>query len=244
MQSHTERFRRSKKMAETTRYPCPPYATYSAFINFLNKLRDTQVPGRIDPSVFGNASGSISYSVIAALKSLKLIAADGTPVPDFVALVRASDDDRKPLLNDAMKSAYPTLSGGGFSLANATASQFDEHIRLNYEAKGSTVDKVASFFIAAAQYAEIPISDLIKARKAASSSASSNKSKRQRSADSANGGGGMPNGQQTHTMSDKALEYKLVDLMKEDDVGTDERAAIWVLIQYLARRPKNTATDE
>ena len=52
----------------------PPYATFASFITFLNKLRETQVPSRIDPSVFGNASGSLSYSIIAALKSLKLLA--------------------------------------------------------------------------------------------------------------------------------------------------------------------------
>ena len=64
----------------------PPYATFPSFINFLNKLRDSSVPGRIDPSVFGNASGSISYSVIASLKYLKLIDDDGLPSSKFVEL--------------------------------------------------------------------------------------------------------------------------------------------------------------
>ena len=71
----------------------PPYSTFSAFINFLNKLRDTGVETRIDPSVFGNVSGTISYSIISTLKFLKLIDESGTPSPQFIALVNASDEE-------------------------------------------------------------------------------------------------------------------------------------------------------
>jgi hypothetical protein len=70
-------------MNEKAKQIKPPYATFGSFIGFLNKLRDTTIPNRIDPSVFGNASGSISYSVIAALKSLGLIDEAGTPSSTF-----------------------------------------------------------------------------------------------------------------------------------------------------------------
>ena len=42
-------------------------------------------------------------------------------------------------------------------------------------------------------------------------------------------------------MSNAAMEYKLVDLMKEPDVGEDEKAAIWTLIQYLTRKKPKAA---
>src|SRR5262245_25738049 len=89
-----------------------PYATFSAFINFINKLREVGIPSRIDPSVFGKASGSISYSIIAALKSLKLIEADGTPRPNFKSFVNSQDDERKIMMGVILREGYPTLWDG------------------------------------------------------------------------------------------------------------------------------------
>ena len=228
-------------MADKPKNQSPPYATFASFITFLNKLRDTQVPSRIDPSVFGKASGSLSYSIIAALKSLKLIGADGVPSSEFITFVRASDDDRKAMMQSILKAGYPTLWSGSIDLASATAGQFDEHIRQEYDVKGSTVDKVATFFISAAKFAELTISPHLAARKPTASSASSGKSKRQRKAAEGEGDGG--NGSSSppppaNTMTDKALEYKLVDLMKDDAIGDEERSAIWTLIQYLTRKGK------
>lgn len=238
-------------MAEKGKNQAPPYATFASFINFLNKLRETQVPSRIDPSVFGNASGSLSYSIIAALKSLKLISAEGVPSTDFVTFVKADDEARKPLMQNILKAGYPTLWNGAIDLTGATAGQFDEHIRQEYDAKGSTVDKVATFFIAAAKYADLAISPHLAARKPTASSASSGKSKKQRKAgdDGDNGNAPAPAPTPPAPMTDKALEYKLVDLMKDEDVGDEERSAIWTLIKYLTRkgkaaRPINPSDDD
>ena len=167
-------------MAETPKRPAPPYASFASFITFINKLRDTGVPARIDPSVFGNASGSLSYSIIAALKALKLIESNGTPTAPFVSLVKAGDEQRKPLIREILRTGYPSLWDGNIDLETATGGQFDEHIREEYDAKGTTVDKVATFFIAAASYADLPLSLHLKARKPTASSASSRKSAKQR----------------------------------------------------------------
>jgi hypothetical protein len=229
-------------MAEITKYPCPPYATFSPLLNFLNKLRETQVPSRIDPSVFGNASGSLSYSIIATLKVLKLIATDGTPTVVFMALVEADDETRKGLLREALPAAYPTFFDGSFDIKKATAGQFDEHIRDRYDAKGSTIDKVASFFIAAANFADVEISQLIKDRKPISSSATSGKSRKQRKqareengAGAANTGGAVVN---PPAAASQPLEYQLVDLLKDDNITDEATTAIWTLVQFLATKKK------
>jgi hypothetical protein len=224
-------------MAELQKYPCPPYATFAPFINLSNKLRDTQVPSRIDPSVFNNASGSLSYSVIAALKSLKLIAADGTPSASFVEFVKADDEHRKMLMREALPNAYPTFFDGTFDIGRATAGQFDEHLRQRYEAKGSTVDKVASFFIAAADYSDLMVSQLVKDRKPTSSSPLSGKSKKQRK---------QVQEQVTviplqqpppaPPVTEKALEYKLVDLMSEALDKPDVMSAIITVVTFLKAR--------
>jgi Family of unknown function (DUF5343) len=229
-------------MAEKSKKATPPYATFSSFINFINKLREGIIPSRIDPSVFGNASGSVSYSIIASLKTLKLISSDGTPAEAFNSFVKASDEDRRPMMKSILKIGFPTLWGDSINVSTTSAGQFDEHIREEYDAKGSTVDKVAAFFISAAKYAEVELSPHLKARKSTASSASSGKSKRQRKTADLDGNGNGNAAPQTPpatSMSDKALEYKLVDLMKEEGVGNEERNAIWTLIQYLTAKGKS-----
>lgn len=224
-------------MAEKGKAMAPPYASFSAFMNFLNKLRDTSIPSRIDPTVFGNASGSVSYSIIAALKSLKLIDGEGAPSGRFVELVNASDDDRKSIMETVVRGGYPTLFGDGINVEKATAGQLDEHIRQTYDASGSTVDKVAAFFIAAAVYAGIGLSHHIKARKATAVSASAGKSKKQRRADTDHVDEVPAFVPITPPMA-KELEYQLIDLMKEDGIGDEERNAIWALVRYLTAKKK------
>lgn len=227
-------------MTEKTKNPAPPYAAFPSFLNFINKLRDTQVPSRIDPSVFGNASGSLSYSIIAALKSLKLIRADGVPEQAFVDLVQADDEARKALMMNVLAAGYPTLSRGDINIRTTTAGQFDEHIREAYDAKGSTVDKVATFFIAAAKYSGLEISPHLAARKPTASSASSGKSKRQRKADTGSNDGPPPPPPPTPQAQAKALEYQLIDLMKQDGIGEDESSAIWTLVRFLTSKNKGS----
>lgn len=240
-------------MAEKTANHSPPYATFASFVTFLNKLRETQVPSRIDPSVFGNASGSLSYSIIAALKSLKLISAEGVPTLAMIEFVKATDDDRKILMQDILKVGYPTLWNGSIDLASTTAGQFDEHIRQEYDVKGSTVDKVAAFFIAAAKFSDYSISTHLAARKPTASSASSSKSKKQRKVediDTGDTGGGSK-----HTplpvMTEKALEYRLVDLMSDAMNDAEVMQAIIKVVTFLKARdaakknaPTKTATDQ
>src|SRR5690606_9083754 len=106
----------------------------------------------------GNASGSMIYSVIASLKFLNLIDESGTPSPQFIQFVKAQDNERPKLLREIVKQGYPTLFNGELDLTNITAGQFDAHIRDQYDVSGSTIDKIAAFFIAAAKAAEIPLS--------------------------------------------------------------------------------------
>ncbi|MET4387662.1 hypothetical protein ABIB73_003419 [Bradyrhizobium sp. F1.4.3] len=223
----------------------PPYATFSAFISFINKLRDTTVPSRVDPSVFGNASGSLAYSIIASLKYLKLINDNGSPTQDFIALVKASDDARPALWKKIMVAAYPSLLSGEVDLTTITAGQFDEHLRKEYNVQGSTVDKVALFFVAGAKLADIPLSGLLLARKPVATSTAAKKSVKQRKRPDAGDDeneDGEPDPPPPQTQ--KALEYQLIDLMSEPDIDGDVKNSIWSLVQYLTARKAKKASGE
>ena len=223
----------SDLMSDVPKRMSPPYATFGSFISFLNNLRDTTMPQRIDRSVFGNASGSIIYSVLAALRSLNLIDDVGTPSSDLVDLVNASDEDRKPLLRKILRAGYPTLFNGQINLAAVTAGQFDEHIRNEYDLKGSTIDKIAAFFIAAATTAEIPISPHLKGRRATSPSSSSKKSAKQRK---------KSEGDVRHNLivqpdtqiqsSSKKVSELLLEHFDPNEMTDEQQSAIWILLKY------------
>lgn len=228
-------------MPDNEKKPAPPYATFSSFINFFNKLRDTAIPSRIDPSVFGNASGSLIYSVIASLKSLKLISEEGEPSENFINFANADDDARKAIMSDIVTKGYPTLFNGTLDVSKATSGQLDEHIRTELNASGSTVDKVAAFFIAAAKLGEIELSPQIMTRKPIASSASSGKSKRQRKSSKSENGNLPPPPPPAPKMTEKALEYRLVDLLTEASGDQDVVDAIIKVVTFLKMKPM---TDE
>jgi hypothetical protein len=224
-------------MAEKPKVQTPPYATFGSFMNFINKLQETGVPNRIDPTVFGNASGSISYSILASLKALKLIDTEGVPSQHFINFVHASDEERKEMMKDILRDGYPLLWSERIDLKSATAGQFDDLFRSEFELKGSTIDKVAAFFISAAKYAEVPISPHIAKRKPIASSNTSKKSSRQRkkAEDQFTPEPPPASGKPPAEDSQKPLEYQLIDLMSAPDIEEDVKDSIWNLVQYLMR---------
>ncbi|GAA0605691.1 DUF5343 domain-containing protein [Thalassospira tepidiphila] len=228
-------------MVESQSSKSVPYATFSSFINFSNKLREEGVPNRIDKTVFGAASGSVIYSTISALKSLDLIDENGVPSLKFIDFVTSTDEERKQKLKDILRVGYASLWDGSINLETASAGQFNDHLRDVYDVKGSTIDKSAAFFISAANFAEIPLSSQLKARKPIASSSSSKKSSKQRKKNNGNDPKADSELPAQPVVPEKPLEHQLVDLMTEDDLDADVKDAIWKLVQYLtAKRAKSS----
>lgn len=230
-------------MVDKAKKISPPYATFPSFISFSNKLRETGVPSRIDRSVFGNASGSLVYSVLSSLTSLKLIDEEGTPTQRLIEFVNAPDEARPKLLRQIIIEGYPTLFESGMDLTNITAGQFDDHIRGEFDVAGSTIDKIASFFLAAAKAADIPISKHLEKRTPIASSPSSKKSVQQRKkVENHAVEQEPPPPPPPPIISEKALEYRLVDLMT-DAAGDDEvMNAIIKVIMFL--KTKNAQNQQ
>jgi len=126
-----------------------------------------------------------------------------------------------------------------------TAGQFDEYMRSEYGLEGSTIDKIAAFFISAAKMAEIPLSAHLANRKPIASSSTSKKSAKQRKKED----GGEPAAKSAAAeppappASQKALQYQLIDLMAEPDVDDGVKQSIWALVQYLMAREAKKGSD-
>lgn len=235
-------------MTEKHKKQPPPYATFPSFINFFNRLRETGIPNRIDPSVFGNASGSLIYSMLSSLKSLNLISEDGMPSAEFKEFVIAKDTERPELLKKIIERGYPTLFNSDLDLTNITAKQFNDHFREEHDVAGSTIDKIATFFLAAAKFAKIPISKHLENRTPIASSPSSKKSPKQRKNKESNGQNQPPPKlTDPSQITETALEYRLVDLMSEAADNPEVMNAIIAVITFLKTKDiptKDTNTEE
>lgn len=221
---------------ETSRIAAP-YASYRSFINFINTLGETTVPSRIDRSVFGKMSGGAAYSILASMKALKLIDEQGVPQEILIRLVDSGGEERKIVLKEILEAGYPSFWDGSINLKHTTPGQFDEHVREHFAVRGSTVDKVAAFFLSAAEEAGIDISAHLKNRKPTAPSSSSRKSQKARKTgigDNSETDPGGTGNEAPPAADPKKLTYQLVDLLKLPDVNNDVKQAVWTLVQFLS----------
>lgn len=148
---------------QSTKIVPPAYVSFTAFVNFINKLRETVVPHRIDRSLMGNQSGSLISALIAALKFFELVDDSQRPTPLMHQLVKASDEERKLIYGQMFENGYATILGDpNFNLASATTAQLTEKFR-EAGVSGSTVAKCVALFLSLAKAASITVSHHIKA---------------------------------------------------------------------------------
>jgi hypothetical protein len=123
------------------------------------------VPSRIDKSVFVGQSGGIQSQLMAGLKFLNLITEDGTPTAALKAIAVSDDRARKEALQQILKAAYADLFK--MDLTAITSAQLYEQMGKEYSCSGETREKAIRFFLAAVQYAGLPLGRLLLQAKAA-----------------------------------------------------------------------------
>jgi hypothetical protein len=133
--------------------PVPPYASFTTIQNLIVRMEKHGVPRRVDPSYLVGMAGGTQNQVTHALKSMGLIDEDRVVNPALSKLVK-HPEERPRLVGDILRERYPRLVGLGL---NATRGDLDTALHA-YGLNGATARKAASFFIAAAKYAELPLS--------------------------------------------------------------------------------------
>lgn len=138
-----------------TRKPVPAcYVSFRTFLGVLDALR-SDMPKRIDRSVFPSFSGSAQSQLIGALRFLGLIDEEGITQPIFDRLVH-DEAHRAEILREILEERYaPILE---MDLTKATPKQLQEAMQSHYSFRGSTLEKAVSFFLQASVYAGIPVS--------------------------------------------------------------------------------------
>lgn len=148
------------KQNEETKGPLPPYLPFKTLKGFIEKLKETTVPERIDSSLLRTYSGSMSRQLIAALKFLGLIEEGGVITPSLSILVSAYNSPSWPdtfakVLRDAYQEVISDLR-----LEIATRAQLDERFRA-CGVDGETLQKCIAFYVAAMQSAGSKLSPFI-----------------------------------------------------------------------------------
>src|SRR4030043_2252537 len=153
----------------------PPYVSYRTFRNFIDGLQQ-RVPSPIDRSYWGDTlSGSTGTQLMAALRFLGLIDANGKPTEQLKPLVLARGEPRAQLLRSVTSQAYSFVLKSSIDIENATYSQLEEVFHNAFQITDDVSRKCVKFFIALSGDAGMPISPFITKRTRAAHSGTGTK---------------------------------------------------------------------
>lgn len=131
--------------ADSPRRQLPPYLTLKIFAGFIEKLKETTVPDRIDGSVLKTYSGSTAATISGALKFFGLIEEGGTTTKELVELSNAYNTATWPeTLKPIVVKAYAPIVKD-LKLENATPQMLAEKFR-DSGAEGEVLEKCVRFF--------------------------------------------------------------------------------------------------
>lgn len=132
----------------------PPYISFKTVTNLLDRLKDEGMPPQLDRSLLGGSEG-YKTQVLAALKVLGFIGPNGELLTTLRDLVNADPEGRREGMKTVIERLYPEPVRLG--TINATQHQLEEAFR-QYGIGGDTLRKSVAFYLKAAEFAGIPVS--------------------------------------------------------------------------------------
>lgn len=214
----------------------PPYISFSTLMTFLNEMKVNGIPPQIDRSVLTRFSGGVQNQLMLALRSLGLVDGENAPTPQLAKLVAAYETDSfKDVLRPIIKTTYPYVFD--LDLMTATPSMFAKAFSDNLSAKEDVLRKCRTFFLQAVKAAEIPVGPRIETAKFPRAKSPNTRSKPRPKKDEDAGAPPVPKHDPTppqhQQISEKALEYRLVDLMSEAAGNPEVMTSIINVITFL-----------
>lgn len=135
----------------------PPYISFKTLTGFLQKLKESTVPGRVDSSVLRSYAGSVARQLVLALKYLQLLDSESNTTERLKRLVAAyGTPSWKEELGKLVIEVYqPTI--GKLDLISGTHQQLLEAFRTT-GADGIVLERAVTFFLAAVKEAGVTVS--------------------------------------------------------------------------------------
>lgn len=146
---------------EISRKRLPPYVSYRTFRHFIDGLQQ-RVPSRIDRTYWGDTlSGSTGTQLMAALRFLGLIDANGKPTAQLTPLVAAKGNEREELLRGIVITAFSFVLGGPMDPQSATYGELRDFFHQTFQLTDDVGRKCIKFFVEMASDAGINLSPFI-----------------------------------------------------------------------------------
>jgi len=139
-----------------------PYLSYRTFKTFLDSLRVSGLPTRVDRSMMASKSGSTQALLLSTIRFLGLISENGIPTAELEKLINSHGQDRQEKWRAIVKRSYPQLFTAQFDLERATTREVEEVFEKEGVTSQETVRKCVTFFSLAARDAGIKLSPHIK----------------------------------------------------------------------------------
>lgn len=145
----------------------PPYVPFKTLLNLIVKMEEEGVPNRIDKSFLSYLSGGTQSHVWASMRSLGMIDENRVPTQLLSDLVQAGDG-RPQLFRQLLEDKFSWATSLG---TTATHLELVEAFTSHSPNLGApTRDKALSFYLAAANYASLPLSKWFKSKPGAGGS--------------------------------------------------------------------------
>ena len=133
---------------EDERRPLPPYIPFKTFQGFIQKLKDTVIPERVDSTLLRSYSGSVGRQITAALKFLGMVDGNNYTTDKLKAAVKVYGNPQwGEEFSQIVVDAYSDLIGD-LNLDVATYGQLADRFRA-WGAEGQVLQKCIAFYLAA-----------------------------------------------------------------------------------------------
>lgn len=223
----------------------PPYISYSTLLTFLGDMKEHGIPPQVDRSVLTRFSGGVQSQLMLALRALGLLREGDRPTPLLEELVGAHETAHYPeKLKALLKDTYPYVFA--LNLMTATPSMFAKAFSDNLSAKEDVLRKCRTFFLNAAKDAGISVGPRIETAKFPRSRVSNPRKPSSKAVGNGNGNESQdrpaPRNHPAIPITEKALEYRLVDLMSEAADNPEVMSSIISVITFLKTKSPKTAS--
>jgi hypothetical protein len=132
----------------------PPYLAFKTLLNLVERLSETSIPNRIDRTYLSYLAGITQTYLLAALRTFGLIDAADKPTDKLIRLVNERET-RSQQIGELVQTHYAEALALG---EGATPGELEELFREKYGVRGETNRKAITFFLNAAGFAGIPLS--------------------------------------------------------------------------------------
>jgi hypothetical protein len=153
-------------MTDPTQGPVPPYVSFRTLLTQVERMHVEGVPSKIDKYFLVGMAGGTQNHFRHALRSLGFIEDDDRSTQLLHDLAGATPEERKQRFGAILRDRFPALVNLD---TNASKSDFLSVLADYGMNSPDTQRKALTFFVGAAEYAGIPVSNHVKSGRAPSS---------------------------------------------------------------------------